>query len=192
MMKKFLLLVFSLALLGGQANATSLDISLNDESAQVRLASPVMPVVMHAHGRSLIDLRLLYHEPKETMLGSLGIDFVGEPAGMWGLELGVGSYLYGGVTADNRDFLALGIGGKASFAPPAWHGFGLSGRVIFAPAILTWLDAERMLEIGVGAFYAITPRIRVHLGYQHIDADFGDLVNSTVDEGFRLGFKAYF
>jgi hypothetical protein len=188
-MKKLLVLAFLFCLVSVEAKATSLDLSLNDFSIQGQLSYPLEE---DNYGTSLLKARFLHNDHEETTLGSLGFDFLGEMGNVPGLELGVGSHLYGGHTDDDQDLLALGIGGQVNFFPPAWGGFGVSGKIFYAPRILSLLDAERILETGVRISYAFTPKIRAHVGYQKIRTDFENRGNQTIDEGVRVGFEAYF
>ncbi len=86
----------------------------------------------------------------------------------------------------------MAVGGQVNLAPPFWGGFGIYTRLFYSPKIFSFLDAERMLEWDARLGYAITPRVRVYAGYQHIRADFEDRGKRTIDEGVRVGFLAQF
>lgn len=189
-MKRFLLPLLLLVPAAAMAEPPSLDLRFNDTSAQVRLSAPLFD--SDDYGYSLLSGRFLYNDKEETTLGSAGFDFVGEPGGIPGLKLGVGTQLYGGRADDGQDLLALGVGTRVDYAPPVLGGFGLGGRVFYAPNIFSWLDAERLLETEVSLSYALLPKVTVNLSYQNIRTDFDDHGDWTIDEGVRLGFEARF
>jgi len=188
-MKKYLLLSLLLCLPTVPAWSGSFDLSFNDTSAQAQLAFPLRS---DDYGTMQLEGRALYNDQEDTRLGSAGLVFVGEPGNIPGLSLGVGGLLYGGRTDDKQDILAFGVGGHLDFAPPALGGFGLTGKVYYAPRVFTGLDAERLLETGLRLGYAVTPKVRVFAEYQNIRSDFEDRGNWTIDEEVRVGFQANF
>lgn len=189
MMKKSLLAGLALILAAAPVSAQLLDFDFNDESAQIRYEHPVSE---DDYGRTLFSGRLLYNDGEETTLGSLGLDFTGSPGNVPGLEVGVGAHGYGGRTDDSQDLAALGVVGRARYAPPSLGGFGVGVRVGYAPRIFSFADSERLVETAVRLSYAVTPKIRLHLQYQNVGAKFEDRGTWTIDEGVRIGFEARF
>lgn len=188
-MYKVLVLTLLACLVAVSAQATSLDIGFNDNSAQVGLSTPIHQDYL---GSSQVNGRFLYNNDKDTRLGSAGFDFIGEPGNVPGLGAGVGARVYGGKGNDTEDILTLGVGGRVSYAPPNLNGLGVSGRLIYSPRIFSFLDVHRMLEAGARVFYAITPKVRINLDYQNIQADYKHRDDVSVDEGLRIGFEAHF
>mgnify|MGYP001076567053 CR=1 FL=1 len=188
-MKKVLIFMMLLSLVAVQAEAASMEIELNDNSVQAGFATPLR---MDEYGTSLLNARLLYNDNKDTTLGSAGFDFLGQPGNVPGLDLGVGAQVYGGQAADSQNILSLGIGGQVSYAPPMLEGVGISGKFFYAPHILSLLDVDRMLETGLRVSYAITPKVKVYLGYQYIRADFDNGEDGAIDDSGRVGFAANF
>lgn len=191
MIRKTLLaiLTLSLTLAAAEGRAQVLDFGFNDYSAQIRYDYPVSE---DDYGRALLSGRLLYNDDEETTLGSLGINFAGEPGNVPGLELGVGAHGYGGRTDHGQDLAALGISGSVRYAPPTLEGFGMTVRGAYAPRIFTFADSERLVEGALRLSYAATPKIRLHLEYQNVRAKFEDRGTWTIDEGVRIGFEARF
>ena len=187
-MKKTALLTLIFGLFAISAQANSLEIGFNDFSFQLRYDHVISD---DGYGRSLVDTRLLYNDNKDTLLGSMGFDFVGQPGNVPGLELGAGARIYAGGSANDTELLALGVGGITSYAPPFLRGFGLSGELFYCPQIFSFLDADRMLEFEFRTFFAITPKIKVFLGFQNIDTDF-DRGDRDIDRAIRGGFDARF
>ncbi len=189
MQMKVATLMLGFALFAVQGWAQSLEIHLNDTTVQARYEHPLYE---DDFGLSAVGGRFLYNDDKSTALGSLGLDFVGAPGNVPGLKVGVGSHLYGGKTRGRQSLAAVGIGLRGHLAPPQLGGVGLEGRLAYAPKILTFMDAERLLETSVRLSYAVTPKVRLFAEYQRIRVDFEDLGSTTIDEGIRGGFQALF
>jgi hypothetical protein len=179
-------LIFGLA---ANAGADSLEVTLNDFSAQLRYGHEIS---RDPYGSFNITSGLLYNDDEDTRLGSAGFEFLGEPGHIQGLLLGVGAQLTGGRTDDGQDLLALAVGGRGAYAPAELSGLGFFGRVSYGPRILSFFDAERMLETGVGLSYAITPNLSLVAEYQNIRTKFEDKGTRIIDEGVRGGFHARF
>lgn len=188
-MKKGLVLFLLPCLLAAPAGATSVDLDINDFSVQLQF---VQPLSADDYGTAQAEGRLLYNDHEETRLASAGMLFVGEPGNVPGLDLGVGGQLYGGRTDERQELLALGLGGRLTYAPPVLGGVGVGGKLYYAPQILSTLDAERLLETGVRLSYAATPKVRLYAEYQNLRSDFEERGNRTIDEGVRVGFEASF
>ncbi|BCA81196.1 hypothetical protein [Desulfuromonas sp. AOP6] len=189
MLKKTGIAVMASLLLSTQAYGDLLSLDFNDDSAQLTYSH-----VIHqdGYGTSSLNFRGLYNEDKETKLGSLGLDFSGEPGHVPGLRFGIGGEVYGGTTDYHQDMLSLGVCGNTSFAPPTLGGLGLDGKVCYAPKIFNFMDLERLLETSVGIFYAVTPKIKIKATYQNMDADFEHQNSRHIDEAVRVGFSAQF
>jgi hypothetical protein len=176
------------------AKAESFELSLNDTSAQA--------IYGHLLGRddygaAHLQARLLYNDRKDTLLGSLGLDFSGAPLELPGLDLAVGVHLIGGEPlrsrhVDDFDLLSLGIGGRAVYAPAELHGLSVGGRVFYGPKILSFLDAERLIETGLRLGFAVTPVIQLFADYQNIRIDFEQHGYRSIDDSVRVGFAARF
>lgn len=171
------------------APAQVLDFGFNDYSAQLRYDYPLSE---DDYGKTLLSGRLLYNGDEETTLGSLGIDFAGEPGNVPGLELAVGAHGYGGHTDDGQDLAAIGVAGRVRYAPPTLYGFGVTVRGAYAPGIFSFIDSERLVETALRLSYSATPKIRLNVEYQNVRAKFEDRGTWTIDDGVRVGFEARF
>ena len=185
--KLFLPLVFLFS--ASVSFAGTFDVGLNDSSVQLRTG---IVLTEDDYGKTLFDARVLHNDHEETTLGSAGVDFAGEPGNVPGLLMGLGVKGYYGEADQDRKFSALGIGGLLNYYPPALGGFGLSGRLVYAPEISTAEDADRLFESSVALSYALTAKIRLTCEYQVVRVDWEKGSHWTVDEGFRLGFQAKF
>jgi len=103
----------------------------------------------------------------------------------------VGGRVYYGRAGD-RDVGGLGIGGSALYFPQNWNGFGIGGSLYWVPGILSFRDAEGMLEYGISGNYQINSQARVVLGWQNIDTDLDNGGNYTIADGPYLGIHITF
>lgn len=171
------------------AQATSFELGLNDTSAQLRLGQPLRSDEL---GRTLLLARALYSDKEETKLGSLGLEFAGEPGNVLDFEVGVGASAFLGKAHRGRDFFNLALSLRADYAPPAMGGWGFTGRLAYAPEVLSFVESESLLETSAQISYAVTPKARVFVEYQNLRNEFERRGNWTIDDAVRLGFKAYF
>jgi hypothetical protein len=192
-MKKFLAAAVFIVLPAVQAQASTFELSLNDDSVQARLSGIL---VQDQNGSSALTARALYNDQKRATLGSAGVEFTGVLHQMPGFTIGFGAEVGGGKLKHrqqpNQNLFALVPGAKLNFQSPGLPGLGFQARISYAPRILSFADLERMFETGLRASYAITPGIELFTEYQYIRGKFEDLGNRTIDEALRLGFMARF
>lgn len=192
MLKRCLLPIVVAVFCAATAWGTSLEVALNDFSAQGRF---VQPLVEDSYGTSELAFRLLYNDHKDLTLGSAGFNFLGKPGNVPGLDLGVGVQVSGARSTDgavDQDLVSVGLGLLGQFNPPVLQGLGFGARVFYGPKILAFADSEGLFEGAASVGYAITPKIRVFTEYQYLHARFEDIGNGSIDEGLRLGFQAKF
>ncbi len=193
-MKHLYCLILFFCLLTARAEADNVGLTLNDFSAQLEYRHILLEDSL---GKSAVFGRLLYNDDQETRIGSAGFELIGEPGNIMGLEVGASLQLYGGDTdADqdsDQDLVALAVGARSEYYPPMLGGLGASAKLFYAPEILSFIDAERLFEAGVGLGFAFTPRVRLVVEYQAIRAGFEEQRNTwTIDETVRAGFLARF
>ena len=188
-MKRLIWTGILICIMAGSAAAASMDLSFNDDSAQLQFS---YPLVEDDYGATRLNGRVLYNDPEDTGLVSGGCEFWGSPGNVPGLQLGIGGQLIGGRTDDSQDFINLGVSGQASYAPPVFGGWGMTAKLTYAPKIFSFLDSDHLVESGLRLHYAMTPRVKLFVEYQAIQNKFEDEGTWTIDEGVRVGFNAHF
>ena len=138
MLLRFLLITF-FCLVTSMAAADSVDIGLSDNSFQIGYEHSIN---RDDYGSSMVNGRFLYDGDDETTLGSIGLDFVGKPGNVSGLDLGVGTKLYVGTTDPDTDFINLAVGLRGSYIFPQLQGLGVSGYFYYAPEVFSFQDSE--------------------------------------------------
>jgi len=185
-----ILIVMTACIFATNAGAASVDLGFNDESFQLGYETSV---TADDYGASLLNVRFLYNGDEETRLGSVGLDFVGEPGNISGLKVGAGAKVYAGRSDSSVDFANLGVGLRLDYTLPQLQGLGVAGRLNYAPKVFSFRDSERLLETEVRLTYAVMPKVKLFLGYQNIRLDVEDRSGQmTIDDGLRIGFVGTF
>lgn len=184
MLRTVVILLLGLSVTG-TAWAGTFTLDFNDESAQFGY---VQLLNREAYGESLAGVRLLYNDDTDTLLGSVGFGVKGSPGNIPGLGTSILVSVNGSDT-DSEQMLAVGVGLKVDYAPPALGGFGVTAGIHYAPDIFTFIDAENYLETVVGVRYTIMPNAALTLAYQNIRIDFDERDDVRVDDSVRFGIR---
>lgn len=171
------------------AQATEFALSFNDYSAQIALRSQIYD---YDTGRSIVSVRGIFNDRKETELASAAFDVLG-PIGNTGLEIGAGVKAYYVNSGLNNDKLAAGgIGAVVSYTLPTQMRISFVGRVNYCPEIFNTMDGEKLFENHVQASFEIAPRATAFVSYTNIKADYENLGERTIDDSFRGGLTLSF
>ncbi len=187
-----LLMVFSLT--ATIASADSVDIGFNDESFELAYEHQLN---RDTYGMAMVNGRVLYNDQEETKLASVGLDFIGQPSRITGLNFGVGAKLYAGTSeingGANADFVNLSLGLNGSYLLPGLHGLGVDANLNYAPQIFSFRDSKRLIEGGVRLTYTMLTNVKLYVGYQKIRLDIErNDTERTIDSDFRIGFVGFF
>jgi len=193
-MTKKLIISFSVMMLWATGvHATEFGISFNDFSAQVAVRNQVGT---YDSGHSILSVRGLYNERRDTSLFSASFDVMG-PVANSGLEIGAGINGYyveteASGTSITDDIAAAGIGAIIRFTPPGMEKLRFTGRVYYCPEIFTGLDGENVLEAEARASFEIAPNARVFVTYNEIRVDIENKGDRTIDDTVRGGLIIIF
>jgi len=189
-MKRVILFLACLLLVPVAALATSLGLDFNDDSAEVRVDFVLSG---DEYGTALLGGRYLNNDDEESEMISVELKFVGDPGSVPGLEVGAGFIGYVGESYDVYDFTNVGVALMADYAPGSLRGLGFSGRLVYAPDIFSWRDSDGLFEFNLRANYAITPKVKVYVGYQSIESEVdGSNADLDVDDDARIGLQVQF
>ena len=189
-MKRIILFMMCLMLVPFAAQATTLALDFNDDSAEVRFD---MRLTGDDYGRSIFGGRYLYNDDEESKMIGVELKFVGDPGAVPGLEVGAGFIGYIGESYDVYDFSNVGVGLMADYSPGTLQGLGFSGRLVYSPDIFSWQDSDGLFEYNLRVNYAITPKVKVYVGYQSIESEVdGTGIDVDIDEDARVGLQVSF
>lgn len=188
-MKKIVLFIL-LVLVPFSAQATMMALDFNDDSAEVRLD---LLLSGDGYGKAVVGGRYLYNDDEDTKMGGVELKFLGDPGALPGLEVGAGFIGYFGESHDNFDFSNVGVGLMADYSPATLQGLGFSTRLVYAPSIFSWQDSDGLFEYNARVSYAITPMVKVYVGYQKIEAEVDDSNRDVdIDKDVRFGLQVNF
>jgi hypothetical protein len=156
---------------------------LNDDSVQAEL---MVPLDENQYGDSFADLRMLYNDDEDTLLGTVSGGVKGAPGNFPGLQFGA-QILGNAGDSDDESILAVGLGLLAQYQPPQLQGLGAYARAQYAPELLCFLDSEGLTETAIGLSYRILPNATLALEYQNTEIDIEHDDERRIDESVRGG-----
>jgi len=164
----------------------SIDVSANDESAQIITNISVME---DFYGHIAVNGRFLYTD--DNQLGSIGGDIFGNIDFIEGLLIYVGGKFYA-ARLETDNLYAISIGGGAEYRPPIFEMLALSMNFYYAPEVLSFNDTNKMFETSFKAGFYFIPPAMLHIGYYNIRADINLRDKETISEGVRVGLEFKF
>lgn len=170
--------------------ARSFDINLSSDAAQFKYGSHVGAT---NYGRTEMTIGFLYNED-DNYLGEVGLLVIDEAGSKTpGLELGVGpKFWFGGSDEADVDISGIGLGGQLRYKnlnyPRIIYGFSL----FYAPSIVSFLDADNILEYDIRIEYELLPTANVYVGFRSIEADIKNRDDAEIDESAIIGLRFNF
>lgn len=201
-MKSYALLVIGLLGLSVHAQANSLSVALSGDAARFEFQTTHMALGL---GNANSTYSVAYNDDNDWILGG-HVEVFGQaaPAGQGshggagvgptrqdgqqmqpGLHGGAGVGLLFGDARDN-DVLAIGLSGNLRYVLPQANRFAVSGQVLLAPDITSFMDSEGYVDWGVQGEYELTREARLFIGYRDIEVD----VETGPDVDFESGLYA--
>ncbi len=149
---------------GGMTAATAsaggaLDLNLSDKAVRVAYDGAQQNSGLH------INLSALHHTDDGDMVGA-GVHVVNVREANSPVYLGVGVKAFA-FTTDDFDGGALGIGGLFRYSLPVNSDISLAGYAYYAPTVVSFGDAENMINSDWRVQYAVIPNARVYTGYRY-------------------------
>ncbi len=176
----FALVVSSLAVQG-----RSLDVNLNNDTAQFNLS--IFPAGSTRFGETQIGMGLLY-TTDDDYVGSVGIMVVGQTgSGSPGLDAGVGLRLFGGNTEKDNDFLSVTLSGLLNYSPPTLDRLKVGVYIDYSPRIVTFMDGDSFIHYGLRLGYQILQQAQVYVGYRNMELDVPGKADDSISEGAFIG-----
>lgn len=169
--------------------ADAVDINLSNDVARFQYLAPMGHV---GQGKSEFHMGFLYND-SNNILGDVGLLVMNSAGNANHLSGGIGGKVLFARIANNHA-VALALGGKIRSAPFGDKRLGITGQLYFAPDIVTFGDADRYLETGVGVEYEIMPPAVVYIGYRKIKMGIKAALvpDLRLDEGAHVGIRITF
>lgn len=201
MLKRLNSLAFVVALtVSGTAGASSLDLNLSDEAAELRYETSIgLP--------NMVTEAAWLHEQNHGDIVSAGI-YAKDDAlpGSQVLTIAVGARVFimdtvegeilapgstPGAVNDNPDGSGVAVGGRFRYTIPRMDRLGISGELYIAPSVVSGGDLDGFRQWAIRGEYQILRQANVYLGYRRVEPDFGGGsvdFESGIHAGLRLNF----
>jgi hypothetical protein len=174
------------ALLAGAsvaAAAGSMDINLSNHAIEAQYATNA--------GSAQMSLGGLYNEDNKNWLAHIGVLASGETeTGGSRFDAGLGGKFYA-VHASGKDLLALGLGGQLRWFPGN-RSFAVGGHAFYAPSVVTFVDGDKFLDLGLRAEIEVVRNSTLYAGYRWVKADLINHTGPYVDKGAFVGIRIDF
>lgn len=176
-------------LLGAEAGARELDLSLSNDTALLRYATPIS---YSGYGRTDVDVGFMYTESNDVMVLG-GIEMMGEAGSHApGLHFGVGVKGYGVSLDSGDDVGSITLGAKGWYVPPQLNRMGLVAQLYFGPDVTTFGDAERFWDFSARAEYEVLPEAALYVGYRNVRTRLINNRDVDLDKGWHVGLRMSF
>lgn len=186
------LVAFSMLIASTAVLADSLDVNLNNNTAQFQYGTANG---LNGQGKADIHAGFLYNNANSVLVNA-GIMVANSQENAPGLTIGIGMEAIAAVIKDNHPLksnaTALALDGLVRYSPPANNQVGFAGELHYAPHILTFGDAVRYAQTEVRVEYELAPQTLVYVGYRHITFGIKNAPAAVLDNGAHIGFKLAF
>ena len=195
----FALVVLSIGMTS-LVHAAALDVNLSDDTAEFRFITPVgyeddtqpynrQRKQRNTFGGAELDLGFLSTSTDDViaMIGFQAVDAAGSATP--GLKVGVGVKAFAG-TIDSHDVYAATLGGNARFL--IFNRVAIFGDLHYAPNVVTFGDASRLLYFNAHLEYEILPQAVVYIGYRKLRANLDAGGHISIDNGAHVGLQFLF
>lgn len=176
------------AIATGSAHASSLDISLGDESANIML---MMEGANLSLGGADVGAGVFFNENDDIVLHANWLGVNARAAQNQPYSIAAGAKLYmGELDAADESLGGIGVGGRVALVrphPTMPMSFGV--EAYYAPNITSFGDAENILELNVRFELDITPSTKVYAGYRLLEAEFEGTGDVELDDSVHFGVR---
>lgn len=184
--RRFTMRLIALALLAvasAAATAGSVDINLSNHTIEAQYATAAGSAEFTAGG--------LYNEDQKDWAINVGLLAAGDTqvAGSR-LDAGLGGKLYA-VHVSDKDLMALGLGGRLRWFPGNGS-FAIGGHAFYAPTVVTFVDGDRFVDLGLRAEVELVRNSTLYVGYRWMRADLNNQTRPYVDKGAFVGVQIGF
>ncbi len=177
------------AMLSAPAFADSIMAQLSSQSARFRYNTNSLG---QSFGNLESSVGFLYTDSsdvKNSYLLDVGAFVRGESVEA-PIIVSIGGRLYAGKAQDYTVY-ALGLGGDVLLMPDSWGGFGLGAFFTIAPSVVSFGDADGLLDYGASLNFEVSPQATVLLGYQKVEVDINTNNVGTIDVDNRAFFAVH-
>lgn len=178
----------------GPTLSDSIDLNFSNDAARLTYARLIYDDKLE------FDAGWLHHQDRGNLLNvSLG-RFGEAGGGQQSITAAIGGRLYAadaefgpvmGVTPPDRDGFAIGVGGLFRLKLDDYDRIGFAGHAYYAPSVISFGDADDVLEVAGRVTYSVLKEGEVYLGLRYINVGFKDR-DAKFDSGLHIGIRLEF
>lgn len=165
------------------AQANSLSVGLSGDAARFEFQTTHSGLGLSNAGTTY---SIVYNDDSDWILGGRVEVFGAAAAPGQGLHAGAGIGVLYGDAGNDADLLNIALTGNLRYVFPEANRFALSGQLILAPDITSFMDSEGYTDWSVQGEYELTREAHLFFGYRDIEVD----VDNGPDVDFESGFYA--
>lgn len=198
-MRKLLPVIVLGLLFSTNTQASGLDLSLSNESANFEFLAPVRTFTRGNRGGQLESTGLVtagfFYNELDDVVGHAKLIAVGTQTNTrvpYQLEFGVKAFA-GKVKQNDTDVGALAVGGGIKIQNPAkYNPIDFKVEAFFTPGITTFGDTDSLLEITARVSLEIVPAAKAFIGYRLLEVEDDSHVTLELDDNVHLGIRLQF
>lgn len=143
-------------------------------------------------GMNGVRAGFLFSEARDLVLvGDMLVDVDQRPERpRWSLD--VGPRVYGALlSVENQDVFSIAIGGRLSYLFRQNGATTMSVSAFYGPDIITFGNADNVVDVTIRFETQLTPETRVFLGYRSLEFELLD-AERKIDDDVHIGFRRRF
>jgi len=167
--------------------ADEIDISFNSDAVRGEYVHPF------ASSSLQIDGGWLHHTDNgdAVHVGLHLADFASD--GVDPIKAGLGGrFVYSNGDLSGQDGFALAIGGFLRYTIPRYNRLAVTGKVYFAPGVLSLGDAEKWQDYTINVSYNVMREADIYIGARYVRGDYDDVPDARYDTGMHIGINLRF
>jgi hypothetical protein len=180
-MFKPVMLAGALLAVSGAAVADAIDVNVSNDTLEAMWTTNIRTAELSAGG--------LYNEKNEDWFAAASFLAKGEFGDKSNrMDGGLGGKVYG-ASIDNKDVLALGLGGQFRIFPGNGP-FGIGAHLYYAPGVLTFIDGDNLWEFQVrGEYQFVKDTASAYVGWRKVHYKLESGTSDNIDTGFLAGIR---
>jgi len=167
--------------------ADEIDVSFNSDAVRGEYVHPF------ASSSLQIDGGWLHHTDNGNAV-HVGLNLADLASdGVDPVKAGLGGRLvYSNGDLSGQDGFALALGGFLRYTVPRFNRVAVTGKVYFAPDVLSLGDAEKWQDYTIDLSYNVMREADIYIGARYVRGDYKNVADARYDTGMHIGINLRF
>jgi hypothetical protein len=192
MLKKIFFSIVALSAMAMAESTYGINVNNNDVELEAIVDSKTYTNLQTGSTSYVADANYIYDKDNENSLIGIGAGATNKIEGLEGVNLTVGAKVMVS-SLHNEDFVAVPFMGKIDYKmPPLLYNIppvSLEGKVLYAPNVLSFGDAESYTEMRAVANMEVINNVKGYVGYRNIETSYKNAGDVLFDNSFFAGVK---